>query len=435
MLINDPTQLDSQPGLQHHAYAFIGGGSTEQPAPLDYTKLLDQTLTGYQNTAGGFYDLESQYQPLYGQLGLNSAAQMQEGYTSADGVYHPGTLALAAQQQQGYTDANGVYHPGTLALGQEAATSNRGATLSDLNQFGASTTASLLGTNPYLGYGLDSLSDATYQAGQQSPIQRTLNQQAQEQLAQQGQLSPEAARDLSQATQAGFASRGINNGNSSMAADLFARQGAVDQRMAAAQQFATGVQGLNFNQIGQYGSLSGSLANTASQTVTNPVLQSLGFGNLNPGYSGSTGSAGGSVAIPQVGTNSLFPTNSSSAADIYGTNFNAQSAAAISAANNQAALQAAGLNAAGSIAGGFLSDKRLKTDIKKVGKSKSGIPEYEYSYKTDRLKRRYRGAMAQDLEKLRPSAVVEDPITGLKAVDYRQIDVDFQQLNPYRKAA
>jgi hypothetical protein len=61
------------------------------------------------------------------------------------------------------------------------------------------------------------------------------------------------------------------------------------------------------------------------------------------------------------------------------------------------------------------SDRRAKTDIKKVGKLDNGQPVYKYRYKGSGLMEL--GLMAQDVEKDIPEAVVTAP-SGLMAVDY-----------------
>lgn len=62
----------------------------------------------------------------------------------------------------------------------------------------------------------------------------------------------------------------------------------------------------------------------------------------------------------------------------------------------------------------MMSDKRLKTDIEKVGKTNAGLPIYTYKYKGDN--KTQMGVMAQDVEKKTPKAVKE--IGGFKAVNY-----------------
>lgn len=62
----------------------------------------------------------------------------------------------------------------------------------------------------------------------------------------------------------------------------------------------------------------------------------------------------------------------------------------------------------------IFSDRRLKTDVKKVGKTDDGQNIYAYRYKGDRAM--HLGLMAQEVEKKTPEAVVN--VGGYKAVDY-----------------
>lgn len=73
-------------------------------------------------------------------------------------------------------------------------------------------------------------------------------------------------------------------------------------------------------------------------------------------------------------------------------------------------LQAAGR------AGGFgalFSDRRLKSDIKRVGATSHGLPFYEYTI----FGERQRGVMADEVEKIIPEAVLTHP-SGYKMVRY-----------------
>jgi hypothetical protein len=69
--------------------------------------------------------------------------------------------------------------------------------------------------------------------------------------------------------------------------------------------------------------------------------------------------------------------------------------------------------------GGGLSDRREKTDIKKVDGPTNviGIPAYEYRYKGEKKKRR--GVMAQDVAKVLPEAVTEVDYQGKKRLAIR----------------
>jgi hypothetical protein len=83
-----------------------------------------------------------------------------------------------------------------------------------------------------------------------------------------------------------------------------------------------------------------------------------------------------------------------------------------------ASLAGAGLGAAGSIFhGAGTSDKRIKKNLKLVAKDdETGIPVYDYNWKGEPAgSPKTRGPMAQDVEKVMPGAVVEDP-SGVKHV-------------------
>jgi hypothetical protein len=78
-------------------------------------------------------------------------------------------------------------------------------------------------------------------------------------------------------------------------------------------------------------------------------------------------------------------------------------------ANAPSAINSIGI-AANAIGNLFPSDRRLKTDIHKIGKSDSGVPLYTFRYKTDAPDAPPRmGLMAQDVKKTRPDAVVTMP--------------------------
>jgi len=80
------------------------------------------------------------------------------------------------------------------------------------------------------------------------------------------------------------------------------------------------------------------------------------------------------------------------------------------------------LGAAGQAKGfpALFSDRRLKCDIVRVGTTPVlGLPLYAFSYVWDRGKRVI-GVMADEVARVRPSAVVDHP-SGFKAVDYGQI--------------
>jgi hypothetical protein len=93
-----------------------------------------------------------------------------------------------------------------------------------------------------------------------------------------------------------------------------------------------------------------------------------------------------------------------------------QLAAASANAQAKAAQQAAimGLIGDSAKAAATASDRRLKTNIKKVGMTDAGLPVYTYKYKGDDVT--HMGVMAQEVEEVFPEAVEE--INGFKAVHY-----------------
>lgn len=66
----------------------------------------------------------------------------------------------------------------------------------------------------------------------------------------------------------------------------------------------------------------------------------------------------------------------------------------------------------------YLSDRRAKEDIRRVGQTDDGLPIYVYRYKGGDTF--HMGVMAQEVEAVRPEAVVQRP-DGLKAVRYDMI--------------
>ena len=71
------------------------------------------------------------------------------------------------------------------------------------------------------------------------------------------------------------------------------------------------------------------------------------------------------------------------------------------------------------------SDIRLKKNITYKKKSKSGLNIYEFEYKWSPQK--YIGVMAQEIKKIKPSAVSKD-IFGYMMVDYNQLDVSMKKI-------
>lgn len=71
------------------------------------------------------------------------------------------------------------------------------------------------------------------------------------------------------------------------------------------------------------------------------------------------------------------------------------------------------------------SDIKLKENIKKVGKE-NRFNIYEFNYISDPYSK-YRGVMAQEVQKIRPDAVIDKD--GYLAVNYSKIGIEFKKIN------
>ena len=68
-----------------------------------------------------------------------------------------------------------------------------------------------------------------------------------------------------------------------------------------------------------------------------------------------------------------------------------------------------------------LSDERLKENVEKVGRLPGGPNVYEYEFKADPTNTREIGVMAQEVERTQPDAVMRDPKTGYRKVNYAKV--------------
>lgn len=382
------TLLQTQ--LLKHTRAYYE--SPDSPAPRNLTNEMLQTLHGFQQTAFPTFQLNQQIQPLYGQLGLDQQRQSMFGFDDADGNHHPGALELQRYGTQ----------------------FQRAGDISDVAALGPLSTEAFLAANPYLRDSLGNLRGRT----QDSDILKTLNADANAALASGGKLSPQEQRALDQQSRGAYSARGNLFGNQSIASELLNRDAAVRQRQQQAQQFATGIQGLNQQQNDFVGRASQIFGTQLSDPFTAILGRSSGAGGSGGGYP------------QQIGTGAqMFDPLNPYAQDVYSSNYNQEASHNIATANANNAQTSAYLQLAGTVLGGLLSDERMKTKVKKTGeKTASGVDIVEYEYKTDPKKRRYRAGMAQQIEEINPDAVWTDPISNLKVVKYEKTDVPFEQV-------
>lgn len=129
--------------------------------------------------------------------------------------------------------------------------------------------------------------------------------------------------------------------------------------------------------------------------------------------------SGSQVSMPNYGTNQPAQIPTTDNAGLINQNYQQQLAAwQQDQANSQGMLgglfQLGGTLGAAGIQAGMFSDRRVKKDIKKVGKTDDGQTIYSYRYKAGGPIQM--GLMAQEVEKKRPEAV--GSVGGIKTVDY-----------------
>lgn len=82
-----------------------------------------------------------------------------------------------------------------------------------------------------------------------------------------------------------------------------------------------------------------------------------------------------------------------------------------------ASAAAGGAGAAAGGVGPAISDRRLKTEIVKIGQLSDGLGIYEYSI----FGKRQKGVMADEVKKLRPEAYIPNYVANYSAVDYSKL--------------
>lgn len=222
---------------------------------------------------------------------------------------------------------------------------------------------------------------ATYNFG---PLSADLQRMARDELALGRDVSQDALRMASQSEREAWSARGLAFSPGAVADEILARDDIANKRLRERQAFASGVEGLMQGQQGL--SLQTQLANQGAGLQAQQQNQNLGmglsgmeygrqqqnFGNqmanaqlqagaafnpfatvnsassANQGTNPAMFNMGGGVSsggAGNQGVQSMFNPFNAYAADVYGTNYNAEEAAKIAAGNNSAAKQ-------GSIVGG-----------------------------------------------------------------------------------
>lgn len=265
-----------------------------------------------------------------------------------------------------------------------------------------------------------------YQTRTFRPLERGLVQQAQqfnteayrEQLAQQAAADAARAFGVTQAAgERAMASMGVNP-----ASGRFAGLQTQNQLGLAAQRAAAMTGGRQ----------------AAEQFGYARMLDAAGLGRNLPGASTAAYGAATGAGTAATGT-AMAPGNQYMAGQAQGISTIGAGRGMLQSGlgnivNNQANLYGQAMNARGEVLGSVagagiaaLSDIRLKTNIVYVGvNNKNKLPMYEFAYKAAPTIR-YRGVMAQDVEKLYPKAVTKDS-NGYKRVNYDLLGMSMEQV-------
>lgn len=340
--------------------------AAETPPPPQNNPGADlmKFVKGMNKALPDVFRLEQAYRPQFGELNKADIASLLGGSN--------GLLALGGQ---------------TTGASQEQIEAARAKDFANMGANTGSVLDILRGVSPQAAAALDS----------QSQMAQTAYDRA------QGPLSFQERRGADQQAREAFASRGRVNDNASVVGEILGREDVMQAKRAEASQL-------------------GAQAFGMGQQFSNPALALLG-GTPNSVLLGqdylNMGRGAVGANMPQlIDTGAgmqLGAQNNANTANWQSSVASAKNAA--NATNTQAAASA--LGSVASILGAVMSDKRVKTDIKEVGKTKKGLPIYTYKYKGD--PKTQMGVMAQDVKKKQPKAL--GPTLGdILTVNYAEIN-------------
>lgn len=248
----------------------------------------------------------------------------------------------------------------------------------------------------------------------------TMERMANEELALGRSLSPEQQRQATQSARGAFAARGLGTGAGAAAAEILGRDAYASQREQQRRGFASQLLESSGN-MRQRGSLLSTQIDPFARAMTpglsmGQYAQGLGMDTIGRAYSGAMDLYGNTGTFNINRGDSLYNAwlNNATAAQTGQMASDAQTRAANTQAqatrDSRPTWWQTTLGAIGSI----LSDERMKTGIKPVGKVGDvlGLTAYEYRYKGDKKKRK--GFMAQEVAEVLPEAVEEMNYRGKK---------------------
>lgn len=342
----------------------MGSSPKVRTPKMDITKDIQQYVSGMSASLPQILSQEQQFRPQFQGLNLGDIQSFLSGSSGQQGLF--GLSNLAAQQ---------------AGSGLGAA---RQAELGQMTDQAGLTRGVMQALSP-----------------EQAAVVQGFGNEADRAFAAAQRISPQEQRGYQQTAREAASAAGRLGGNAAIASEIMGREDVFARKRAEAAQ--AGQNAFNAAQ-GFYSQPGLGLLSSAPLSYQ----QGQQFVNLGLGSIGA-------------GTPQLFDTTT--ALNLGAAQRSNQLAAASANAQAKSARFGAITGAIGNIAGSagqaamMASDRRLKTDIKLVGKTDSGIPIYTYKYKGENVTQM--GVMAQDVEQVMPEAVGE--LNGYKAVNYGMI--------------
>lgn len=343
----------------------MGSASTPPPPVNNPGADLVKFGKGMGKALPGIYDLEALFRPQFGQLNLNDMFGALNGYNGKGGLFQLGADSNTASQEQ---------------IGQA-----RDAEFADMKGNTGNVMDILRGVSPQSAAMLD----------KQTAMANTAYDRA------SGPLSFQERRGADQQAREAFGSRGRINDNASVVGEILGREDVMQAKRAEAANL-------------------GSQAFGMGQQFSNPALAMLG-GTPNSVLLGqdymNMGRGAVGANMPQlIDTGAGMQLGAQNNANMANWQSSVASAKNAQSASN-ASTAASVLGSVAMLAAAF-SDKRVKTDVKKVGKTDKGLPIYTYKYKGD--PKTQMGVMAQEVKKKQPKAL--GPTLGdILTVNYAEI--------------
>ena len=222
-------------------------------------------------------------------------------------------------------------------------------------------------------------------------------------------LAQAMAGQQSQNLQQASASIGMQE---SQNAQMAAQQGARIQQMTAQESSANQSAGLQAAQFGAGMSQSNQMASVNALSRNQDMFVQQGSAN-------QMARASGDQYMQQAGMDKV-----STKLGMASERVAAANAAEQARKDRNSALIGDVIGAVGAAAGAF-SDRRLKKNIKFVGKSKRGFKIYTFEYKNKEYgEGTYQGVMSDEI----PSEFVIKKDNGFDFVDYSNLDVQFKKI-------